>query len=42
MVFYSAHILIDKPKSLSLSALKKLRISLSTGYSQLLWKELAI
>ena len=32
MIIYSAHFLIDKPKSLYLPFLKKLPISLSTGY----------
>ena len=32
MIIYSAHFLIDKPKSLYLSTLEKLRVSLSTGY----------
>ena len=32
MVIHSAHFLIDKRKSLYLSFLKKLQISLSTGY----------
>ena len=32
MIIYSAHFLIDKPKSLYLSSPKKLRVSLSTGY----------